>query len=782
MKGSEKDKKARAMVRISGLVQGIGFRPFVYRLAFEKGLKGYVKNLGDAGVEVLIEGKEVDIKAFLADFKDKRPPQALYTKIDVEWLDYRGEYNTFTIDESDAIRRNVSLSIIPPDISVCEDCHKDIFNPKDRHFLYPFTCCAICGPRFTVIKNLPYDRDRTTMEDFPMCQECSHEYNNPLDRRFNAQTICCPKCGPKMTLYDHTGRIMEGQKDSMEEATRLLGEGFILAIKGIGGIHLSVGTIEDEPLMRLRKRRRKPNKPFAIMSPCLEEVRKYAIVSEYEGELLTSYARPIVVLRKQDPFPLSDLISPGLDTVGVMLPYSGIHYIIFHYLKPKQPALVMTSANFPGEPMVISNKEAFERLRGIADYFLLHNRDIWARCDDSVLRIIDGRRIFLRRSRGYVPMPITLPFSSNFTIAAVGAELSSTAAILKNDRAYLTQHIGDLEGPDSLTFLKGTLKHFIGLLGLSRVDAIACDMHPAFLSRTVASELSEELGIPIIDVQHHHAHLASLMAEVRIAPGEEVVGIVCDGYGYGIDGAPWGGEILVGGYKGFERVGHLEPQPMPGGDLCTQRYGRMLQGILYKEMPREELREFLIKECIEGFQRGSMEIDMVFDQMEKEIHTPKTTSAGRLLDAVSCLLGIAFKRTYEGEGAIKLEAFAAKGVRNSLELPIEIEDRRNTLVLKTSRMVKAVFELRNFHRREDLASAFQKALGTGLAEMAIRIARERGIGLIGFTGGVAYNEAINQVIRRRVEREGYRFLRHELVPCGDGGLSLGQAAIASFKA
>ncbi|MEM3027177.1 MAG: carbamoyltransferase HypF [Candidatus Bathyarchaeia archaeon] len=782
MKGSGNGKKARAIAKISGLVQGIGFRPFVYRIALEKGLKGYVKNLGDAGVEVLIEGEDADIKAFLRDLKDKGPPQAIYTNIDVEWLTYIGDYNAFTIDESDVARKNVKLSIIPPDVSVCEDCLKDIFNPQDRHFLYPFTCCAICGPRFTVIKNLPYDRDRTTMSEFPMCKECGHEYANPLDRRFNAQTICCPRCGPKMALYDRKGRIIEDEKDPIEAAARLLEEGFILAIKGIGGIHIAAGTVEDEPLMRLRRRRRKPNKPFAIMSPSLEEVRKYAIVSKDEEELLTSFARPIVVLRKQDPFPLSDLISPGLHTVGVMLPYSGIHYLLFHYMSRKQPALVMTSANFPGEPMVISNNEAFERLGGIADYFLLHDRDIWTRCDDSVLRVIDGRRIFLRRSRGYVPMPIALPFSSNFVIGAMGAELSSTAAILKNDRAYLTQHIGDLEGPDSLEFLRGTLKHFMGLLGLSRLDALACDMHPAFLSRTVASELSEELGIPVIDVQHHHAHLASLMAEAGMKPGEEIVGIVCDGYGYGMDGTAWGGEILVGDYKGFERVGHLEPQPMPGGDLCTQRYGRMLQGILYKAMPREELREFLIKECIRGFHSGAMEVDMVFDQLEKGIYTPKTTSAGRLLDAVSCLLGVAFKRTYEGEGAIKLEAFAAKGDRNSLEIPIEIEDQGSVLVLKTSRMVKAVLELRNLYRRNDLACAFQKALGMGLAEMAVRVARDRGIGIIGFTGGVAYNEAINQVIRRRVEGEGYRFLRHELVPCGDGGLSLGQAAIASFKA
>jgi len=771
---------ARAIIRISGLVQGIGFRPFVYRIAVSKGLGGYVKNLGDAGVEVLVEGEEARIHAFLRDLKDKKPPIALYTSVDVEWLDYVGDYNAFLIDESDAGRKNVRLSIIPPDISICDDCLRDIFNPQDRHFLYPFTCCTLCGPRFTVIKSLPYDRERTTMIDFPLCKECSHEYSNPLDRRFNAQTICCPRCGPRMKLLDHEGKIVEGGKDPIEFAARLLEEGFILAIKGIGGIHIAAKALEDEPLMRLRKRRRKPQKPFAIMSPDLGEVRKYAIVSKLEEELLSSYARPIVVLRKKDPFPLSELISPGLDTVGVMLPYSGIHYLLFHYRR--QPALVMTSANLPGEPMTISNDEALEKLRGIVDYFLLHDREIWQRCDDSVLRVIDGRRVFMRRSRGYVPMPIALPFSSSIKVAAMGAELSTTAAILKKDRVYLTQHIGDLDGPESLTFLKEALIHLMALLGTDRVDAIACDMHPAFLSRDLASELSEEMDAPIIEVQHHHAHLASLMAENGIEPGKEVVGIVCDGFGYGMDGAPWGGEVIIADYEGFRRLGHLQPQPMPGGDLCARSYGRMLQGILYNDMPRDELRDFLTKECLRGFRRGVFEVETVFDQLEKGIYTPMTTSAGRLLDAVSCLLGIAYERSYEGEGAIKLEAFAARGNPDSVELPVEIEDRGGMLVLNTSRMVRRVMELKGFYRREDLACAFQKALAKGLAEMAIKVARDNGLSLIGFTGGVANNEAMNKIIRRMVEGQGYRFLCHGQVPCGDGGLSLGQATIASFKA
>ena len=771
--------KRRAIISISGLVQGIGFRPFVYRLAVKRGLKGYVKNLGDAGVEIDVNGEEGELRAFLRDLREEKPSIAIYTKIGVKWLDFSDEYSGFTIDSSDMGKREVKLSIIPPDISICDECLQDLFNPSDRHYLYPFTCCALCGPRFTTMTDIPYDRERTTMSDFPLCLDCSREFYDPLDRRFNAQTICCPENGPSMTLYD-PGKAVVEKKNPIKVAAELLEEGLIVAIKGIGGIHLAVKTIEDDPILRLRERRRKANKPFAIMSPGLEEVRRYALVSELEKDLLNSYARPIVVLRKREPFPLSAYISPGLHTVGVMLPYSGINHLLFHY--SREPALVMTSANFPGEPMIVSNQEAFKRLNGVADYFLLHNRKIWARCDDSVVKMIDGHPTFLRRSRGYVPMPITLPFSSRIRVVAVGPELTSTASVLKEDKCYLTQHIGDIESPESLAFLQEALRHMMTLLRVDRPEAVACDLHPGFLSRTVASELAEESGAPLIEVQHHHAHLAKLMVENLIEPGKEAVGIVCDGYGYGSDGTPWGGEILVGGYRGFNRVGHLEPQPMPGGDLCAYRYGRMLQGILYGEIPEEELREFLSKNCLKGFSRGEKEVEVVFNQLGKRIYTPMTTSTGRLLDAVSCLLGISYTRTYEGEGAMTLEATAAKGSRRSFRLPLEIEDEGGMLVLKTSQMVRRLLELRSRYGKEDLAYAFQETLAEGLAEMALRVAEDQGLRMIGFTGGVAYNDMMTRVIRERVEKGGCRFLYHQKVPCGDGGISLGQAVVASFRA
>jgi hydrogenase maturation protein HypF len=771
--------KKRAMVTVQGLVQGIGFRPFVYRLAVSRGLRGRVKNMGDAGVRIDLSGEEPSIKSFLTALEEEKIPLATYTKIDVRWLRHSEKHTGFKIDDSDVGKREVKHSLIPPDVAICPDCLRELFDPSDRHHLYPFTCCALCGPRFTTITDLPYDRERTTMIDFPMCAECGREFHDPMDRRFNAQTICCPQCGPKMTLYHPTGSVLN-EEDPIKRAARLLGEGYTVAVKGIGGIHLAIKTTDDDSILALRERRRKPGKPFAIMSPGLEQVGMYARVSEPERELLTSYARPIVALRKRDPFPLSSLISPGLHTVGVMLPYSGIHHLLFHH--STEPALVMTSANFPGEPMFVTNEDAFRKLRGVADYLLLHDREIYARCDDSVIRVNDGHSTFLRRSRGYVPSPVNLPFSSELRVVAVGPELTSTASILKEDKCYLTQHLGDIESPESLRFLREAIDHMMRLLRAEGPDVVACDLHPAFLSREIASELVAESGAQLVEVQHHHAHLASLMAESGMPPGKEMVAVDCDGYGYGADGAPWGGEILVGGYEGFKRAGHLEPQPMPGGDLSAVRYGRMLQGVLHGEVPREELRTFLTEKCSEGYAMAEREVEVVFEQIEKGVNTPMTTSAGRLLDAVSCLLGFSYSRTYEGEGAMKLEAAAVSGANNTVNLPIQVEEHGGMLVLKTSQMVRTLFELRGNPDPRQLAYSFQRALAEGLVEMALVTAEESGLETVGFTGGVAFNEMMTTIMRRKIEERGLSFLRHKVVPPGDGGISLGQAAVASFRA
>jgi hydrogenase maturation protein HypF len=769
----------RAIITVQGLVQGIGFRPFIYRLATSNCLKGYVKNMGDAGVKIDVSGDEERIQYFLKDLKKKKIPIAVYTNIDVEWLEKSGNYTSFIIDNSDLGREQVKQSLIPPDVSICSDCLSELLDSSDRHYFYPFTCCALCGPRFTTITDIPYDRERTTMIDFPFCDDCNKEFFGPTDRRFNAQTICCPNCGPSMTLYDANG-ISLNYDNPLEVAAKLLLEGYTVAVKGIGGIHLAIKATEDDPILRLREKRRKPKKPFALISSSLDVIKEFAYISELERKLLTSLSRPIVALKKKHPFSLSKYISPGLHTIGVMLPYSGIHHLLLHYTNIQ--ALIMTSANFPGEPMYIDNDIAFKRLNGIVDYFLLHNRRIYARCDDSVIRVTDTHPMFLRRSRGYVPNPIPLPFSSNLNVVAVGPELTSTAALLKGDKCYLTQHLGDIETPESLLFLRESIDHMANLLRVDQLDTVACDLHPNFLSRRVALEVADEFEADLLEVQHHHAHFAGLMAENNLGVDEEIIAVVCDGFGYGSNGDPWGGEILVGGYNSYQRVGHLEPHPMPGGDLASYRYGRMLQGILYGKVPRERLKSFLLENCLEGYKYGENEIDLVFEQIHKNFNTPLTTSTGRLLDAVSCLLGFSYNRTFEGEGAMRLEAESYGGFHKGSQLPIDITDKKGKMVLKTSPMVIELLNSIDTVPRRNLAYMFQLSLAEGLSKLALRASENNGLTTIGFTGGVAFNEMITRVIRERVEMSGLRFIRHKTVPAGDGGLSLGQTVIAARKA
>lgn len=691
--------------------------------------------------------------------------------MDVKWTDYKGEFKVFKIKKSKKKVKKTKISYIPPDIAICKDCLHELFDPDDRRCLYPFIACSHCGPRFTIIFDLPYDRDKTTMVDFPLCPKCAREYEDPLDRRFHAQVIACPVCGPKMFLCDKSGEVID-DKEPLETAGKLIDEGYILAIRGIGGTHVAVKTTEDDPVLELRKRRRRPWQPFAIMSPDIDVVREFAEVSKVEGELLTSFRRPIVALKKSEDYYLSEWISPGLHTIGVMLPYSGFHYMLFKYTK--EPAIIMTSGNLPREPMAITNEDALKRLRNIVDYFVLHNRRIYQRCDDSVIRVVDGLPKFLRRSRGYVPEPINLPFKSDDVVLGTGPELRVTGAVLLEDKCFLTQHIGDVEILETLDFLKESLLHMMKLTRASKPDVIACDLHPLFLTTRLAKELAEQWNVDVVKVQHHFAHMVKLLVEHNIPPGENVICIVADGVGYGLDDKPWGGEIFTGSYDWFERRGHLEPQPMPGGDLATKYPARMVAGILSKVLPTEELKEVLLTKCINGFGRGELELNIVLSQISRKINLTETTSAGRVLDAISALLGICFERTYEGEPAMRLESVATLGDPSKAKITANIEQIGSTYIVNTTNILLGVLEESKRIRKEHVAAAAQEALAKGLANAAINIAMEEGIKAIGFTGGVAYNEAITKTIRREVERKGFRFISHRLLPPGDGGISAGQ--------
>jgi len=765
--------RARAEITVTGIVQGVGFRPSVYRLATRQGLVGLVRNLGDAGVEIVVEGERQAIEDFASAILAEQPPLARVEDVKITWMPASGEFSAFEVVESEK-KGSGAHSVLPPDLALCEDCLREMLSPSDRRYLYPFITCVNCGPRFTIVEELPYDRPRTSMKVFPLCPNCLREYTDPADRRYHAEPTCCSACGPKLELFDANGGRVNGSNLTLDVA-RLLDDGNVVAIKGIGGIHLAAKTTEDEVLTRLRRAFNRPQQPFAIMSKDLETVRTFAEVDGAEAELLTSYRRPIVVLRRSSNCMLSELVSPGLDSVGAMLPYSGIHHLILGY--GEDPAYVMTSANVPGMPMLIDNAEALAKLRGSVDYLLLHNRTIVNRCDDSVVKFIEGRPTFLRRSRGWVPEPIKLAFRGKASVLAVGAELNATVALLVDDRCFISQHVGDTTKVETLGYMKGAAQHLMHMLNLDRVDIVAHDLHPGYATTRIAPQMAEQLGAKTMAVQHHHAHLCSLMAEHGL---EELVGIAADGVGYGQDGTIWGGEVMVADYNSFERVGGLMKQPMPGGDLATQFPARMVAGMLWRALEPIEVERTLNEFCAGGFRHGGRELDVVLRQLERNLNVFWTSSCGRVLDAVACLLDICRERTYEGEPAIKLEA-AADGVDpDLLRLEAPLENVNGMKVVDTSHLLVNIIDALRAHvPRKHIAAAAQLAVAGALAEIAIDAASSRGVRAVGGSGGVFYNRAITATVRALVEGVGLKFFTHELLPPGDGGVSVGQAVIAA---
>jgi hydrogenase maturation protein HypF len=748
---------------IKGVVQGVGFRPFVYRVAKEKGVRGFVRNIGNS-VEIFIDEEREKARLLLDTIKNEHPPLAEIFSIDVRPSKSKN-YDDFLILESKG--QGEGGSDIPPDVCICDKCVEEMFEKGNRRYLYPFTVCTDCGPRFTIIEALPYDRDKTTMKEFQMCEKCEKEYLDPMDRRFHAEPTCCEVCGPKYTLYRDGSEIRTS--NPIREAARALDQGFIVAIKGVGGTHLATKTTEDDPILRIREILGRREKPFAIMARDINAAKAIAYVGEAEEKLLQSFRRPIVVLKKKDM--LSEYVAPGLHNIGIMLPYSGIHYLLFHY--SEEPAFVMTSANLPGEPMAIE-KEEILALR--ADYSLIHNRRIKNRCDDSVMRIVDGRPAFLRRSRGFVPQHIEIfGVNGDSNILAVGPELEVTSCILKGNSAFLSQYIGNTTRLSTLDYLEQAIYNLLELTKVERIDAVAVDMHPSFNTSRLGRELADKFNAELVKCQHHHAHITSLMAEAGV---DRIVGIAVDGAGYGVDGTVWGGEILVVDSRGFKRAGSLQPQIMPGGDLATRFPARMVAGILSREYSPEELDDILRKHVEKGF-RSREEIRIVLKQIQRGFNTPETTSLGRVLDAISALLGACYERTYEGEPAMKLEALADGG-RDDLDIPVKIK-QKDRYLLNTTDIVDAVLNLKESNPTEDVAASAQRALSDGLAEMAVKIAKREKIDIIGISGGVSYNHAIVANLRRKVEGEGLKFITHEKVPCGDGGISLGQTWIAAQK-
>ena len=742
-------------VRVRGVVQGVGFRPFVYRIAHRHGLVGSVRNLGDAGVEILIGGSADAIEGFLNALATEAPPLARIDALEVEAAD-EVDGDTFVILPSTDTGDGAGQ--LPPDVATCDACVAEILGGSRFHG-YWATSCTDCGPRFTVIESLPYDRPRTSMSAFPMCDACQAEYTNPLDRRYHAQTTACHDCGPTLTF--------DGEPHGpIERAVEALGRGRIVAVKGIGGTHIACDATDAEAVRRLRERLGRTEQPFAVMAK-EATLDGYVRLSPSERDELRAAHRPIVVVEKTRADVLPG-VAPGLHTIGVMLPYSGLHHLLLDGIAGP---LVMTSANAPGRPMLIDNEHILEELRGIADHTLLHDRRIVARCDDSVRRRVAGRFVFLRRSRGFVPQGIPRNLGDE-PMLALGPESDLTFAIYDRGRVTPSQHIGNVDDLETLAFLREAIEHLMEISRMRTPAVVACDAHPRFLTTRLAQELAERWGARIVPVQHHAAHLLSAMVEHRIE--RPIVGLIVDGYGYGTDGGAWGGEVLVAREGTVERCGHLRPVRLPGGDLAARNPLRMAAAYMIAggASPRDVV-ERLAERGMDG-----QEAELVVRQVCDGIHAPWTTSAGRFLDAVAAWTGVCRSRTYEGEPAMRLEAAARRGTPQPVDLPAVAEG--DTLQFDIAELFLRLIELSNRVSPEDVAATAQAGLAAGLSEVARRSARTYGADAVVLSGGVAYNDHIVREIRAQCERDGLRVLTQDLVPCGDGGISLGQIAYAGL--
>jgi hydrogenase maturation protein HypF len=770
----------RAILHSTGIVQGVGFRPFVYRLAKQYDLTGYVLNMGNFGVKIEVEGEKDLLEKFIDDLHTYCPARARIDDIITEWSDTSSLYPDFQILESQ--EKPGDSIVLPPDIAICDECITEFIDPEKfptRYYRYPFVACSQCGPRYTTVMDLPYDRPLTTMQNFPLCADCEREYQDPDDRRYHAQTYACRICGPTFTLHDQEGQLIECE-DPFLESVNLLREGKILAVMGIGGVHL-VCKPEDEVVLELRRRKRQRKyKPFAVMSPTIENILTYATVTPPEEILLKSFRRPIVLLQQSDDYYLSKEIASGLTNIGVFLPYSGIHYLLFQH--DEFPALIMTSGNISDLPMAIDREHVVKDLKKLADFFLLHDRPIYQRCDDSVVRMIGDQPAIIRRSRGYVPEHIDIPFNTkNFQVIAYGPELHSTGAVLKKSRCFPTQHIGDVTSLELLDFLEGSVAHLMKLSRIEVPDAIVCDQNPIFLSTQLAQRKVQEYGCEFYQIQHHHAHIASLMAEYNLQPEEEIIGIALDGVGYGKEGEVWGGEIFFAKYNEFQSLAQLQLQPMPGGDRCVYYPVRMLAAMLSGSLSRAEIEDIIRENYLQGLPHQENELRVLVNQLTTKQNLYYSSGMGRVLDALSALLHICNERTYEGEPAIRLEQFAMRGNERALDFEIPTSKSLKTWINTSELILQAWDYLKSGKNPYDIAASAQYALAKRIAQVAIDLADENGINRIGLTGGVAYNVAITLTIKEQVGITGKQFLQHSTIPPGDAGVSIGQCIFGVIK-
>ena len=760
----------RRRLLVNGIVQGVGFRPFVYRIAVRHALKGFIRNTS-SGVLIEVQGSSLLLERFYGALQNDRPPFAHIDAIEESVIDCVAEAG-FVI--GDSITGTEVETLIPPDIALCCNCRRELLDPANRRFHYPFINCTNCGPRYTIVGRLPYDRPSTSMHEFKMCPECEREYNDPLDRRFHAQPNACSVCGPALVLLDASGIPLAG--DEVAESVELLKKGLIVALKGLGGFHLAVDASNERAVRRLRERKGRETKPFAVMMRDIAQVRRHCDVSEGEFDALTSAEAPIVLLKKCKSSTLAPSVAPDNDRLGVMLPYTPLHTLLFD---EGLDVLVMTSANFSEEPIVNENDEALSRLTGIADAFLVHNRPIYLKCDDSVTIYLSGKLRQIRRSRGYVPAPLYL-HEEGGTVLATGGELKNTVTLLKGSHALMSQHIGDMKNFEAYRHFQFVVAHLQHLFQATP-ELVVHDLHPGYMT----TQWAQNQQIPVLGVQHHHSHLVACLAENR----EEgpAIGLLLDGTGYGTDGQIWGGEILIGDAARVKRFASFEQMPLPGGEAAVIQPWRAALGYLYRSCT--DIPDLL-------FMR-ERNIESVLELLEKRVNIVETSSCGRLFDAVAALCNLRAEITYEGEAAIAL-MHAAGGAIGNKEFRYALHYAGEATIEPGEPMGKKEFRHKENGRWiimvspliQDISAALQK--GMGLSEISRRFhrtlvscfydiigkaSRETGIKTVVLSGGVFQNELLFETLLHDLHHTGYKVLTHALVPSNDGGLSLGQAII-----
>ena len=734
----------RLCLKIRGIVQGVGFRPFVHKLVRSCGLSGYIKNTS-SGVALELEGERPALERFVALLPEQAPVLAVIESMEASYSKELRGYEGFEIRRSQ--REEFRNTLISPDIGICEDCLRELRDPRDRRYRYPFINCTNCGPRFTIIKDIPYDRAKTSMAGFPMCPDCDREYHDIDNRRYHAQPDCCASCGPRAFYLDEAGNEIPG--DGIELAREALKAGKIVAVKGLGGMHLAC-RCDDEALVReLRRRKQRDEKPFALMCRDVDCVRRVCRLSEAEERVLTGFRRPIVLLEKRQPG--LDYLSENGD-LGVMLPYTPLHYLLFG---DDLDMLVMTSANLSDTPILFKNAEALDKLRGIADGFLLHDREIQTRCDDSLCWVLEGKEYPARRSRGYVPFPLRMEGTLQ-SVLACGAEQKASFCLSKGSYVFPSQHIGDLKNMETLENYTQQIAHFKHLFDIEPT-LVTCDLHPDYMS----TEYAQSLGLPLVQVQHHHAHMAACMADNGLEG--EVIGLVWDGTGYGTDGTAWGGECLTGGYAAFQRFGHILPMALPGGDRATKEIDRLAFSLLYAAG------------CDTSFISAAETYRAV---LAAGLNCPLSSGMGRLFDGVAAILGVKTRCSYEGQGAILLEA-AAKEKEEGV-YPVSLSGR--PLVFDWREMVHAIVQDRQRGTETGvIAARFMNTLVEMAVKMAVAAREETGLNRACLSGGSFQNMYIMHRLPDRLRDDGFQVYHHSRVSTNDEGIALGQLMIANAK-